>query len=96
MIPEGFGRGLAEAMSRGIPSIVSDIGALPETLGSGGDVVKDYHDSKEWARALVKYKDPEYLAQKSQAALMESKRFSCLRTIDHVAEIIDNLVRKDK
>ena len=96
MIPEGFGRGLAEAMSRGIPCIVSDIGALPETLGSGGDVVKDYHDSKEWARVLAKYNDPEYLAEKSQAALKESKRFSCLWTIDHVAEVIEKLVRKDK
>jgi len=93
LIPEGFGRGLAEAMRRGIPCIVSDIGALPETLGSGGDVVKDYRDPKEWARVLAKYKDQEYLDNKSKAALEESKRFTGLKTVDKVASIIEKLAR---
>jgi len=92
MIPEGFGRGLVEAMRRGIPCIASDIGALPETLGSGGDIVKNYHDSREWARTLIKYKDPGYLAEKSKAALKESKRFSGLKTVDQVSDVIKNLV----
>lgn len=94
LIPEGFGRACAEAMRRGIPCIVSDVGALPETVGSGGDVVQRYGDANEWARVLALYKDPEYLAKKSQNALFESKRFTQPRTVDQMAEIIESLVAK--
>lgn len=37
--PEPFGRVAAEAMMNGIPPLVSDRGALPETVGTGGIVL---------------------------------------------------------
>ena len=38
--PEAFGRASAEAQAMGCPVIVSDLGALPETLGTGGNGVQ--------------------------------------------------------
>jgi glycosyltransferase involved in cell wall biosynthesis len=37
--PEAFGRVAAEALVNGIPPLVSDRGALPETVGAGGVVL---------------------------------------------------------
>jgi glycosyltransferase involved in cell wall biosynthesis len=37
--PESFGRVAAEALINGVPPLVSDRGALPETVGSGGVVL---------------------------------------------------------
>lgn len=39
MFEEPFGRVAAEAMINGIPALVSDRGALPETVGDGGIVL---------------------------------------------------------
>ena len=39
MFHEPFGRVAAEAMINGIPALVSDRGALPETVGDGGIVL---------------------------------------------------------
>ncbi len=39
VFPEPFGRVAAEAMINGIPALVSDRGALPETVGDGGIVL---------------------------------------------------------
>jgi glycosyltransferase involved in cell wall biosynthesis len=38
-VPESFGRVAAEAMINGIPSLVSDRGALPQTVGEAGRVL---------------------------------------------------------
>jgi glycosyltransferase involved in cell wall biosynthesis len=38
-VPESFGRVAAEAMINGIPSLVSDRGALPDTVGEAGRVI---------------------------------------------------------
>jgi len=38
-VPESFGRVAAEAMINGIPTLVSDRGALPETVGEAGHVI---------------------------------------------------------
>lgn len=94
LIPEGFGRGCAEAMSRGIPCLVSTAGALPETMGKGGDVVKNHHDPDEWVAAISKYSDPAYLAKKSRDALDESMRYRGSKTVDHVAAVLETLVNR--
>src|SRR5262245_8551856 len=38
-VPEAFGRVAAEAMINGIPSLVSDRGGLPQTVGEAGRVI---------------------------------------------------------
>lgn len=92
LIPEGYGMACVEAMRRGIPCIVSDAGALPETLGGGGEVVGKYRDSNEWVKILKKYQDPHYLANKSEDALKESTRFTGLRSVNRINEILESML----
>lgn len=69
---ETFGRIVAEAQVSGIPALVSDRGALPETLGGGGLAVPLDAGFDAWAAALGRiWADP---APYAAAALAESRR----------------------
>lgn len=48
---ESFGLAVAEAMSAGIPTVVTDTGALPDLVGNAGIVVSS--DSRSIAAALI-------------------------------------------
>ncbi len=50
--PEPFGRVVIEAGARGIPSVVSAVGGLPEALGRGGLSVIDFCDAGAFEAAL--------------------------------------------
>ena len=52
LLEETFGRVVAEAQVSGIPALVSDRGALPETLGGGGLVVPLDAGIAAWSEAL--------------------------------------------
>lgn len=54
--PESFGLVVAEAMSAGVPVIVSDAGALPEVLGLEADVFPA-GDSRALADAILRKRD---------------------------------------
>lgn len=75
VIPEPYGRVCIEAMARGIPCVVSGVGALPETVGNGGDVVWCHRDCNAWLELVKRYADADYLAAKSRSAILESKRY---------------------
>jgi glycosyltransferase involved in cell wall biosynthesis len=63
LVPETFGRTSIEAQAMGCPVIVSDIGALPET------VVAPEEDKAGFTGWLVKPGDPSALAAKIKRAL---------------------------
>lgn len=74
---ETWGRVVTEAHQSGIPAIVTNAGALPETVGSGGIVMNMKATPKEWAavvRKLLMNRD-EY-DRLSQSALTFSLRKS--------------------
>ena len=48
---EAFGRTIIEAGLHGIPSVVSNRGALPQVLGGGG-IVLDTYEPGEWKKAI--------------------------------------------
>jgi glycosyltransferase involved in cell wall biosynthesis len=52
VLEETFGRVVAEAQLSGIPALVSDRGALPETLGGGGLAVPVDAEISAWIAAL--------------------------------------------
>ncbi len=58
---EGFGITVAEAMSAGIPVIVSNKGGVPELVENMTDgIIVDAYNPKEWADAIIKlYQDRE-------------------------------------
>jgi hypothetical protein len=67
---ETYGRVVAEAQVSGIPALVSDRGALPETLAGGGRVVPVDAPIGDWAAALsALWDDPEAHERAAAAAL---------------------------
>lgn len=93
---EGFGRTPVEAMVNGIPSVVSGIGALPETVGNSGDIIKDIFDIDQWIGKIKKYDNKEYYLKKSKLCKKKINNFQkknisqykkIKKEIDHILKI---------
>jgi glycosyltransferase involved in cell wall biosynthesis len=90
-IPEGFGMACVEAMGLGIPCIVSDVGALPETVGRGGDCVSTWAVDA-WVEAIARYDDPSYYHQKSQEAIEQARKLESFPRYERLLSIIDEII----
>jgi glycosyltransferase involved in cell wall biosynthesis len=88
--PEPFGRVAVEAAFRGVPSVASRIGGLPEAVGAGGVLIDDPFDVPMWRRALEELDDPARHAALAAAARAHAKRFAP----DLVAERFAEAVRR--
>lgn len=89
LVNESFGRIAAEAMSNGIPVVASDRGALPETVGSGGVVLRipqhltsetrsipSTEDIQPWIDTIIDHWDNELkYARLSEQAKREASRW---------------------
>jgi len=72
---ETWGRVVTEAQFSGIPVLASDRGALPETVGTGGAIIKYDAPADAWATELRRmWFDDLYYQQLQQAALAHSRR----------------------
>jgi alpha-1,3-rhamnosyl/mannosyltransferase len=75
-IDEGFGLPALEAMSAGIPVLVSNRGSLPEVVGDAGDIV-DATDAEGLAAAMERLvTDEVYAARRACAGLERAKAFT--------------------
>ena len=84
---EGFGMAPLEAMSLGVPAIVSNRGALPEAAGKGATVLD--LDVDLWAKEVVKiWKNPELKTKLSQKARKRSEEFGWRKSVDKTEEFI--------
>jgi glycosyltransferase involved in cell wall biosynthesis len=73
---EGFGMPVLEAMTLGIPVVISTRGALPEVAGDSGLEV-DPEDHEGWSRAMERLLTDESLASRNAAAgIARARRFS--------------------
>jgi alpha-1,3-rhamnosyl/mannosyltransferase len=74
-LDEGFGLPALEAMSAGVPVVVSDRGALPEVVGEGGTIV-DPGDPGMLAAAILRLvTDDAAAAERAQAGLARAAGF---------------------
>jgi len=72
---EAWGRVASEAHVNGIPVLASNIGGLPESVGTGGILLDPLIDINEWSKALNDMWNNTKLYQKlSQNAIVYSKR----------------------
>jgi glycosyltransferase involved in cell wall biosynthesis len=71
---EAFGRLPVEAAFSGIPTIASNLGGLPESVGEGG-ILLPPDDVDAWVDAIKRMLDKRYYRQLSQRAAEHSKKF---------------------
>jgi glycosyltransferase involved in cell wall biosynthesis len=88
LVDETFGRVVVEANLNGIPVLASDRGALPRTVGSGGDVVPFDAPLETWGNALERFLDPKEYQQRSAAARSNAERFSFSQAIHRFQRLV--------
>jgi len=71
---EAYGRVIVEAGLNGIPTVASDIGGIPEAVHSGGLLVKNYFDVKEWVSAIQNILLKKNYVNYSKLALESSRK----------------------
>lgn len=75
-LDEGFGLPALEAMSAGVPVVVSNRGSLPEVVGEAA-VMVDADDPEALARECLRIvTDPAYAAERATAGLERARAFT--------------------
>lgn len=89
---EGFGMPPLEAMSCGIPVIVSNTSSLPEVTGNCGISV-DPNNTDEIADALIRVTDRNFQKEQSQRSLERARTFSWKRSAELLNELLKELIK---
>lgn len=91
---EGFGIPVLEAMACGIPTIVSNVGSLPEVVGESSVLVNpnDTNSIKEGIEKVV-LGSPDKYNKLIKAGLLQSEKFSWVVTADKTLKILENVKR---
>lgn len=88
---EPFGRLPVEAGARGIPTLASARGGLPESVGGGGILIDAADDLTQWIGGLQRMDDAQVYASLSDAA----RRHAATLTLDAAMQRFGDLVRRD-
>jgi glycosyltransferase involved in cell wall biosynthesis len=76
-IHEGLGSSALAAMARGVPVVATNVGGVPEVLGSGGGVLVESRNPEALAGMVHRVlRDPDLRRQLTDAAKQELERFS--------------------
>ncbi|MEO0129967.1 MAG: glycosyltransferase family 1 protein [candidate division WOR-3 bacterium] len=87
---EGFGLPALEAMSCGIPVVVSNISSLPEIVGEAGLKVNPYSVSEIYEGVKKLLDNPGLYSELQEKGITQAKKFTWQKTADAVAEIYEN------
>ncbi|MGN0665954.1 MAG: glycosyltransferase family 4 protein [Huintestinicola sp.] len=87
---EGFGMPPLEAMSCGVPVIVSDCSSLPEVVGDCGIKVDPY-STESIADALIKILDDDLASEQSLMGIEQADKFSWDKSADMLIRVMNEL-----
>jgi len=87
---EGFGIPVVEAMSQGLPVILSDIEIFRE-IGSDAALFFDADNEADFQRCVIELQDPELWKQKSTAALEVAANYSWESSAKKLLAALDRL-----
>ncbi len=79
--PEPFGRVFVEAAACGVPSVASNRGGIPESVGDGGLLVSDIFDIDAWIEALRQLEDPVTWRGLSEKARAHAEQFGAASSV---------------
>ncbi len=86
ILDEPFGRVPIEAGINGIPTVASNRGGLPESVGKGGILIDNPYDINAWLSALERIEsDREYFSNKS---ILNAKKFAFEKSYDNFKKIV--------
>lgn len=91
---EGFGLGVAQAMSAGIPAIAADASCIPEVSQGGAYLIKidPKKDRVEIAKDIVKYLgDEKEVSQRVKIGLKVAKRYDWDKATNQTFDLIKKL-----
>jgi glycosyltransferase involved in cell wall biosynthesis len=71
-------------MAVGAPVVCSNVGGIPEVVGSAGPLLDP--DSPDWPAMAARYLDAATHDQASERSLAQAKRFSWDRVVDGLEE----------
>jgi len=86
---ESFGRIPIEAGINGIPTVASNRGGLPESVGEGGILIKDIWDIEKWIGAIERLDNPKTHVEFSEKAIENAKRLGFEKTFQEFKELVD-------
>lgn len=87
---EGFGIPLVEAMSRGIPIVISEIPIFKEIGGSAG-IYFDQEDPASFAAAITSIQSNEAWLAKSKQSQAQAKKFSWKSSAKSLLELLQKI-----
>jgi glycosyltransferase involved in cell wall biosynthesis len=91
--PEAWGRVVSEAQISGIPTLASDVGGLPESVGPGGILVHPKDSKEAWLAGLTAiWDDADRYERLSELALAHSQRPDI--AVDRVVQRFEELLRQ--
>lgn len=88
---EGFGMPPLEAMSCGVPVIVSDTSSLPEVTAGECGIAVDPLSVSEISDALIRMTDDEFCAEQGKRGLERSKAFSWEKSAAELLRVIGEI-----
>ena len=88
---EGFGLTPLEAMAVGVPAIVADTAALPDSVGNLA-AVASADDADAWAAAIASYADEELAATRGEVGQRHARQFTWARTATETLAVYERAV----
>ncbi len=93
VFPDPHPRVVVEAMSNGIPCIVSDRGGLREEAEGAGIIIENIDDINEWANGIRSFEDEDFYKKMSKYSQFKALEFEDKRQFIRFNYLFENLFK---